>query len=105
VEHGGLRVDLVQEDADQHPNIFIRELTISTAGVCGHYLYKIYLRVNVLAQGEDPKPLKVRQFQLINCWSEDRSFPDDVEVLLTLMELVTRWQQQSGVAPVTVHCM
>ncbi|ELU11994.1 hypothetical protein CAPTEDRAFT_193664 [Capitella teleta] len=87
VEHGGLRVDLVQEDADQHPNILIRDLTISTAG------------------GEDQKPLKVRQFQLINCWSEDRSFPEDVEVLLTLMELVTRWQQQSGVAPVTVHCM
>ncbi|ELU01915.1 hypothetical protein CAPTEDRAFT_211728 [Capitella teleta] len=86
VEHGGLRVDLVQEDADQHPNIFIRDLTISTAG------------------GEDPKPLKVRQFQLINCWSKDRSFPKDEKVLLTLMELVTRWQQQSGVAPVTVHC-
>ncbi|ELU03745.1 hypothetical protein CAPTEDRAFT_117471, partial [Capitella teleta] len=84
VEHGGLRVDLVQEDADQHPNILIRDLTISTAG--------------------DPKPLEVRQFQLINCWSEDRSFPEDVEVLLTLMELVTRRQQQSGVAPVTVHC-
>ncbi|ELT90942.1 hypothetical protein CAPTEDRAFT_195265 [Capitella teleta] len=64
----------------------------------------MYLRVNVLAQGEDPKPLKVRQFQLINCWSEDRSFPEDEEVLLTLMELVTRWQQQSGVAPVTIHC-
>ncbi|ELT91787.1 hypothetical protein CAPTEDRAFT_124654, partial [Capitella teleta] len=85
VEHDGLRVNLVQENADQHPNILIRDLTISTAG--------------------DPKPLKVRQFQLINCWSEDRSFPDDVEVLLTLMELVIRWQQQSGVAPVTVHCM
>ncbi|ELU16548.1 hypothetical protein CAPTEDRAFT_196440 [Capitella teleta] len=28
----------------------------------------------------------------------------DEKVLLTLMELVTRWQQQSGVAPVTVHC-
>ncbi|ELU10532.1 hypothetical protein CAPTEDRAFT_158091 [Capitella teleta] len=87
VEFGGLTVSLVSEDKQQHRNIIIRDLDISTS------------------EGEDKQPHRVRQFQMTNCWSKDSPFPKEMGVLLDLMELVTRWQQQSEVAPVTVHCL
>ncbi|ELT87703.1 hypothetical protein CAPTEDRAFT_188503 [Capitella teleta] len=87
VEFGGLTVSLVSEDKQQHRNIIIRDLDISTS------------------EGENEQPHRVRQFQLTNCWSKDSPFPKKMGVLLDLMELVTRWQQQSEVTPVTVHCL
>lgn len=47
----------------------------------------------------------VKQFQLKkNGWHHDASLPADKMVLLNLLDMVEKWQQQSGNGPITIHC-
>lgn len=59
--------------------------------------------LSFVLQDDDPI-LRVRQFQVTN-WPPNAAFPNDEGTLLDVMDMVTRWQQQSGVTPVVVHCM
>lgn len=45
----------------------------------------------------------VKQFHLTN-WPEGQELPESKKDLLDVMDLVERWQQQSGNGPVTIHC-
>ncbi|KAI0224033.1 hypothetical protein LSAT2_024929 [Lamellibrachia satsuma] len=47
----------------------------------------------------------VRQFHLKrNSWNKDESVPSNKTVLLDLLDMVEKWQQQSGNKPITLHC-
>ncbi|XP_064626438.1 receptor-type tyrosine-protein phosphatase mu-like [Lineus longissimus] len=46
----------------------------------------------------------VRQFQF-NAWPEDKVVPSSAKSIVSLVDAVERWQQQSGDGKILVHCM
>ncbi|XP_053395158.1 receptor-type tyrosine-protein phosphatase mu-like [Mercenaria mercenaria] len=50
---------------------------------------------------------KTRRIRLFQCgeWPENKSLPDSPSVILSLMEIVQTWQQQTGNQKILVHCM
>ena len=49
-------------------------------------------------------PLKVKQLQLL-AWEKENALPTRQEFLLDLMDLVTRWQHQTDITPIVIHCL
>ncbi|XP_053395795.1 uncharacterized protein LOC123524141 [Mercenaria mercenaria] len=53
------------------------------------------------------KHLVTRYIKIMQCvgWQPRKSIPDSQEVILSLMEIVQVWQQQSGNHTILVHCL
>ncbi|XP_074641439.1 receptor-type tyrosine-protein phosphatase kappa-like [Tubulanus polymorphus] len=84
-EFGPLVVEAGDTNTD-FPNITIRDFRITNR--------------NKLKDG----PRLIRQFQL-NVWHNGDPVPQSEATILTLIDMVDRWLQQTGAGPVTVHCM
>ncbi|KAI0221264.1 Receptor-type tyrosine-protein phosphatase alpha [Lamellibrachia satsuma] len=45
----------------------------------------------------------LKQFHLTS-WGDDASVPSSKKVFIELLDMVEKWQQQSGNGPITIHC-
>jgi len=48
--------------------------------------------------------MSVRHFEFV-AWSEHSALPTDNLAMLTLLNMLEKWQQQSGNGAVVVHCL
>ena len=101
VEHGGLRLSLMHEGKEGH--VITRDISIVSSSVS--LSIGVFLFQDRYFQDSDTESHAVRQFQLVNAWPKGKLQPKDEDTLIALMDMVTRWQQQTGVAPVVIHCM
>ncbi|KAI0209847.1 Receptor-type tyrosine-protein phosphatase mu [Lamellibrachia satsuma] len=86
-QYGPLQVELVETSFSENSNVTEREFKLTKSGRSGD-CSKI-----------------VKQFQLKkNGWHHDASLPADKMVLLNLLDMVEKWQQQSGNGRITIHC-
>ncbi|XP_064604744.1 receptor-type tyrosine-protein phosphatase epsilon-like [Liolophura sinensis] len=67
-------------------------------------LYDIQTMTVTYTPMPDKVPFTVKQF-VVKFWPEGRDVPSNPGDLVTLIEEVDRWRQQSGQGPVIVHCM
>ncbi|KAI0230738.1 Receptor-type tyrosine-protein phosphatase mu [Lamellibrachia satsuma] len=85
-QYGPFEVELVETVSNENSNVIERELKVNKSG------------------RSEEKATVVKQFQLKNCWKEDELLPSNTAVLLHLLDMVEKWQQQSGNGHITIHC-
>ena len=71
---------------------------------CDYFMVVVLLQSpSVLPSRKEEKPHLIGQFQM-TCWPQDSLAPTSKQALISLIELVERWQQKTGDGPVLVHC-
>ncbi|KAK2177861.1 hypothetical protein NP493_575g01068 [Ridgeia piscesae] len=86
-QYGPFEVELTETNFSENPNVTFRDFKMTKASK------------------SDDAGVTVRQFHLKkNTWKKHESVPSNKTVLLDLLDLVEKWQQQSGNGPITMHC-
>jgi len=66
--------------------------------------HKHTLLVGVVVQGDGKELMSVRHFQFL-AWPRDSVLPVNNSALLTLFQMLEKWQQRSGNTAIVIHCM
>ncbi|KAI0209848.1 Receptor-type tyrosine-protein phosphatase kappa [Lamellibrachia satsuma] len=86
-QYGPFEVELLETNFSENSNVTQREFKLTKSG------------------RSDDSTTVVKQFQLNkNGWHQYASLPTDKMVLPDLLDMVEKWQQQSGNQPITIHC-
>ncbi|KAI0234919.1 Receptor-type tyrosine-protein phosphatase epsilon [Lamellibrachia satsuma] len=86
-QYGPFEVELTETNFSENTNVTTRDFKLSKSSKPGD------------------GATVVKQFHLKrNSWNKDESVPSNKTVLLDLLDMVEKWQQQSGNKPITLHC-
>ncbi|KAK2181221.1 hypothetical protein NP493_405g00026 [Ridgeia piscesae] len=87
-QYGPFEVELLETNVSENPNVTVREFKLIKSARCQ-------------SSGD---PTVVKHFHLKSGWTKAESVPGTKTVVLDLLDLVEKWQQQSGNGPVIMHC-